>query len=183
MQQWFLWLIGYSCAVNLSLFHERNRLYKWFMGTFTSLIHEKVCYWSRCLAHKNEFYLSLKKKTNPLPLHMWSLTVGTTLSEARADRAAWHHFVCSLSSPRCPSLPNPCFFKWFKRARFFLKRLVGSQSLLTFDELGGKSKRTQIHVREEVSLVQNQYPFYLTPQVTPKMVALTNCPGTKKMST
>lgn len=67
--------------------------------------------------------------------------------------------VCSLSASRCPSR-QVCVPSGGSSEQGFKKKDSCLQSLLTFDELRGKSKRTQIHVREEVSLVQNRYPLF-----------------------
>ena len=123
---------------------------------------KKVCYWSRCLAHKNEFYLSLKKKKKQTPSRSTcDLTVGTTLSEARAGvEGSVAPFWSAVCRPPGALPAKSMFLQVVQASKVFFKKDSCLQSLLTFDELGGKSKRTQIHVREEVSLVQNQYPLF-----------------------
>lgn len=136
-----------------SLFHERNRLYKWFMGTFTSLIHEKKFVIDQDVLLIKMSFICLKKKKNnkkPSPLHMWSDSRDHIF---RSKGWSWGQrgtiLVCSLLASRCPSRQIHVSSSGSSE-QGFLKKDSCLQSLLTFDELRGKRKRTQIHVREEV---------------------------------
>ena len=140
----------------LSLFRERNRLYKWFMGTFISPIHfTKVCYWSRYPAHKNEVFV-FKKNNASCPT--CDLTVGTTLSEARNGAVGRDSMAQLPSAVHLPSgaLPSKSTFLQEALSKVSKKTHV-LQSLPTFDGLRGK--KIQIYEREEVSLGQNWHPL------------------------